>query len=106
MGSKNTSANEPAIPSIDLGAFLNGTEEEQRFIATHVDEICKSIGFLIIENHGINENIISNAWSTIGDFFELPLEKKLKARSADPYCPRGYFPMQARDRVPGTTQLT
>ena len=95
MQSKSASGDGPAIPSVSLSSFLNGTAKEQRIIAAHVDEICKSIGFLIIENHGVNDGIISNAWSTIGDFFDLPLAEKLTARSADPYCPRGYFPMQA-----------
>ena len=84
-----------SIPSIDLGAFLNGTEDEQRAIAADVDEICKSIGFLIIENHGVDQDIMRNAWSKIGEFFDQPLEEKLKARSDDPFCPRGYFPMAA-----------
>ena len=95
MQSNSASGDGPAIPSISLSSFLNGTAKEQRSIAAHVDEICTSIGFLIIENHGVNSDIISNAWSTLEDFFDLPREDKLKARSADPYCPRGYFPMQA-----------
>ena len=89
------SNNEPSIPSIDLASFLDGTAEEQRSVAKHVDEICKRIGFLIIENHGVDERIINDAWTAAGDFFDLPLAEKLKAKSSDPYCPRGYFPMQA-----------
>jgi len=85
----------PAIPSIDLRAFLSGTGKEQQVIAAQVDEICKSIGFLIIENHGLPTGITDNAWSTTSAFFDLPLEEKLKCKPADPSCPRGYFPMAA-----------
>jgi isopenicillin N synthase-like dioxygenase len=85
----------PAIPSIDLGAFLTRTDKEQQVIAANVDEICKSIGFLIIEQHGVPKNIIDNAWSTTTAFFDLPLEQKLKSKSPDPTCPRGYFPFAA-----------
>jgi len=90
-----TSADAPAIPSIDLGAFLAGTRQEQKAIATNVDEICKRIGFLIVENHGVPNNVIDDAWRTVRAFFDLPAEEKLKSKSADPNCPRGYFPMAA-----------
>lgn len=83
----------PAISSIDLGAFLNGTTNEQAEIAAAVDEICQSTGFLIIENHQVPAQIISNAWTATRTFFDLPLEEKLAAKSVDPKCPRGYFPM-------------
>jgi len=84
-----------AIPSIDLRAFLVGTLEEQQTIAARVDDICKSIGFLIIENHGVPNDVIDGAWSTASIFFDLPIEEKIKSKSPDPGCPRGYFPMAA-----------
>lgn len=85
----------PAITSIDLHAFLRGSGKEQQSIAAKVDDICKSIGFLIIENHGLPTEITDNAWSTTKAFFNLPLEEKLKWKPADPTCPRGYFPLAA-----------
>ena len=88
-------ADSPAIPSIDLGAFLAGNGKEQQTIAASVDEICKSIGFLIIEKHGVPGDVIDKAWSTTRAFFDLPLEQKLKSKSPDPACPRGYFPIAA-----------
>ncbi len=83
----------PAIPSIDLNAFLTGTIDDQRASAAHADDTCRSIGFLIIENHGVPDEVIDTAWSITRAFFDLPLEQKLESRSADPGCPRGYFPM-------------
>ncbi len=83
------------ITSIDLNSFLTGTRHEQKSIAAHVDEICKSVGFLIIDNHNVPNEVIDDAWIAAKDFFELPLEEKLKSRPADPGCPRGYFPLAA-----------
>jgi isopenicillin N synthase-like dioxygenase len=85
----------PAIPSIDLGSFLAGTRAERKLIAAHVDEICKSIGFLVIENHGIPINVVDDAWSAATAFFDLPLDEKLKSKPTDANCPRGYFPLAA-----------
>jgi len=83
----------PTIEAIDLNAFLHGTPIEQAAIAARVDVICRSTGFLIIENHGLSEKIIENAWAQTTSFFDLPLKNKLMAKSSDPKCPRGYFPM-------------
>lgn len=83
------------IPAVDLDAFLSGHPEEQRVIAARVDEICKSIGFLIVENHGVPANIIDDAWNATRAFFDLPLAQKRSAIAADPNCPRGYFPIAA-----------
>jgi isopenicillin N synthase-like dioxygenase len=85
----------PSITSIDLQTFMTGSENEQYAIATQVDEICKTIGFLIIENHGVPEQTIDDAWTATKEFFELPLSDKLRSKSPDPTCPRGYFPIAA-----------
>jgi isopenicillin N synthase-like dioxygenase len=85
----------PVLPTIDLSAFLSGTATEQGTIARQVDDSCRHSGFLIIENHGVDERTIADAWNSAAQFFELPLARKLAARSSDPRCPRGYFPPQS-----------
>jgi len=86
--------NESLLPTVDLAAFLAGTKNERRHIADQVDEICRSIGFLIIRQHDVPIKISDAAWSSARTFFDLPVERKLAARSADPGCPRGYFPVE------------
>lgn len=83
------------MPAVSLEAFLEGTAAEQRTIAADVDQVCRTTGFLIIGQHGIPGAVIDDAWNGIAAFFDLPLEQKLKSRSPDPTCPRGYFPMAA-----------
>lgn len=84
-----------AIPVVNLAAFLEGSDADQQRIAAEVDEICKSVGFLIIEQHGIEKHIIDDAWSAVRAFFDLPMEEKLKSKSPAADCPRGYFPFAA-----------
>jgi isopenicillin N synthase-like dioxygenase len=79
------------IPAIDLADFLTGTKGERRRIADQVDEIFRSIGFLIVRQHGVPSETCDTAWSSARAFFDLPLEKKLIAKSANAGCPRGYF---------------
>lgn len=85
----------PTIPSIDLQIFHETDPANQAAIAQDVDDICRSIGFLVIENHGIDKKLMDNTWSTIRRFFDLPLAEKLKSKSRQPGCPRGYFPVAA-----------
>lgn len=64
-------------------------------VGIEVDDICRSTGFLIIENHGVDAGLIDRTWALAAEFFALPLEEKLKVRPRDPGCPRGYFPLQS-----------
>lgn len=89
-----TTTHESELPTIDLAAFLTGTKSDRRYIADQVDEICRSIGFLIIRQHGVPTETSEAAWSSARAFFDLPIEKKLAAKSAVPGCPRGYFPVE------------
>ena len=82
------------IPTVDLGAFSSGASEYKARVAEEVDEICQSIGFLVIANHGIAGEVIDEAWSAAEAFFDLPLQEKLELQSPTPDCPRGYFPFE------------
>ena len=84
-----------SIPTVNLEPFLQGSAEEQQAIARDVDEICRTLGFLVIEQHGVPLEIIDNAWTSARAFFDLPIEQKM--RSVPPYvgCPRGYFPFES-----------
>ena len=83
------------IPSVDLGRYADSAGRDRRRIAGAVDEICRSIGFLVIENHEVPPAIVDAAWAAAGRFFDLPVDRKLAARAADPGCPRGYFPLES-----------
>lgn len=96
MNSSSDTANwsfDKELPVVDLGAFTHGTEAERRNIAGQVDDICRSIGFLVIDNHGVSHDACESAWSMAKEFFELPLEKKLAINEVG--CPRGYSPVAA-----------
>ncbi len=85
----------PSIPSVDLNEFLTGSSAVQQRIAAEVDEICRTIGFLVVKKHGVPYQTVSAAWDASRAFFDLPLDDKLRVKPDDPGCPRGYFPMAA-----------
>lgn len=80
------------IPIVNLAAFIQGNSEQQETIAAEVDHICRTLGFLIVEQHGVDLPLINSAWSAARQFFDLPLQQKMASKSPDPGCPRGYFP--------------
>jgi isopenicillin N synthase-like dioxygenase len=83
------------IPSVDLARYSAGSGRDRQRIAAEVDGICRSIGFLVIENHGVPAAIVEAAWTAAGEFFDLPVDRKLAVMAADTGSPRGYFPLES-----------
>ena len=54
----------PIIPIIDFSAYLNGNEESKQKVAMEIGIACEQIGFFIIKGHGVDKNIINNAWQS------------------------------------------
>ncbi|MEZ5756718.1 MAG: 2-oxoglutarate and iron-dependent oxygenase domain-containing protein [Emcibacteraceae bacterium] len=94
MGGKE---NIETLARVDIGAFIDGTDAERGKIADQVDDICREIGFLIIENHGIDQKVIDNAWKAAEQFFALSNEQKLMSKSAEAGSPRGYVPVEGEN---------
>ena len=74
-------------PLIDLGGFFSGDPTTMQEASRLVGEACKSHGFFLVVNHGVDENLISNAHRNMDMFFSLPLSEKLKAeRKIGEHC--------------------
>ena len=74
------------VPIIDLAAWTNPSKHSDRDrleVAKQVGDACRDIGFFAVVNHGLSDEIIENALDASRDFFDLPLEEKLKAQSKD-----------------------
>ncbi|MBT6385092.1 MAG: 2-oxoglutarate and iron-dependent oxygenase domain-containing protein, partial [Alphaproteobacteria bacterium] len=62
------------IPVIDLGGRDHAKADQD--IAQIIDQACCDIGFLVIRNHGVPEDIIQNCWQQSLAFFGLPLAER------------------------------
>lgn len=82
------------IPVIDIHSWTQPqlqSDAERLVIARAVDRACRGIGFFAIENHGVDQRVIENAWNATQAFFDLPLEVKLQAKTDnDKEYPYGY----------------
>ena len=88
------------IPIIDLGCYLDGKPEALEALAAEIKHACQTIGFFYIQNHGIPQDLIGNAFAQSARFHALPLESKL-ALSLDENN-IGYMPMNASKQAHST----
>ena len=78
------------VPIIDMAPYFGGTPEGKAAVAARVDEACRSIGFLVITNHGIDPALIRRVGDVSRQFFDLPLEAKRKVDRPRDDAVRGY----------------
>lgn len=81
------------VPELSLLSYVNGSSADKN---TFVDDLfsgLKSYGFIILKDHTISQEKIENAYGIVKEFFNLPLEKKLKYKG-DNGGQRGYTPFK------------
>ncbi|QRV73453.1 hypothetical protein RhiJN_01467 [Ceratobasidium sp. AG-Ba] len=66
-----------SIPIIDISG-LSGSPEDKVRVADEIRDACVHVGFFYVKNHGIDENVIQNAVKASKQFFDLPIEDKVK----------------------------
>src|SRR5271163_2440164 len=79
------------FPVFDLARFETASSEERLALAAEVDAVCRATGFLAIVGHGVHEAVIGASWSKAQAFFDLPAERKQRARAPYPGYPYGYL---------------
>lgn len=77
------------IPVIDIGGFLNGSEDQKQQTAELVDRTNREVGFLLITGHGIDRASIDGMFEVSRRFFEGPVDAKLAVK-ASPGEQQGY----------------
>lgn len=73
-----------SIPVVDISRG----DAPQRIAAA-----CEEFGFLSIVGHGIDPDLLSRAWNDARNFFDRPLETKMRVAMPSPGYPYGYSPM-------------
>ena len=76
------------------GVFGDGGERLAE-VARAVDTACREVGFLVVTGHGVDRGVIDGAWQVAREFFDLPLEEKLKTPAPSPEHAYGYSSLAA-----------
>ncbi len=59
------------IATVDISRYLAGDEAGTRDVVRQIDELCRSVGFLIITGHGVAPDLVAAARGASMDFFAL-----------------------------------
>lgn len=66
------------IPQVDFSNIDSPSLEERKAIAKEVGAAFKDSGFMYAANHGISDELQADLFRVIKEFFDLPLEEKMK----------------------------
>ena len=80
------------IPIVDLARFETGDAKTTAEAAGALDRVCREIGFLVITNHGVPNQIQRDLYDAGSDFFDMPIDDKMTVRRPTNDQNRGYIP--------------
>ncbi|MEM6632269.1 MAG: 2-oxoglutarate and iron-dependent oxygenase domain-containing protein [Bacteroidota bacterium] len=78
------------IPTVDLNDYINGSESDKKAFVKALGDSFSDIGFAIVDNHGVTQELIDNAYQAFQDFFGMPDAIKSKYEIAGLAGQRGY----------------
>jgi isopenicillin N synthase-like dioxygenase len=87
-----TCADLPVHP-IDLAPFRHGDAAARGTVAEQVDAACRDTGFLLLTGHGVPRELQVRLLDSYAEFFDLPVDEKLRCLDDAPGDNRGYTPL-------------
>lgn len=72
-----------SIPTVDLDKFRSSNPEQKSLFVEEIGSAYSDIGFVAIENHGIDKELIKNLYEQIQKFFDLEVETKKKYENVE-----------------------
>lgn len=81
------------IPVIDAQMLREGPNQ-RRACAMEIARACREIGFFHVVNHGIEQDLVDEAFDVAQRYFSLPVARKMEnlLSAQSHYC--GYFPLK------------
>ena len=95
---------EEEIPIVDVGGYLNGDLGAREQLAIDLRAIQESLGFFIIVNHGVSQDLIDSSFEQVARLFALPLKTKMKYQVG--YHHIGYIPDRAMVTRPHDVKIS
>ncbi len=78
------------IPVVNLADFLSGDPIRKNEFVQQLGKAYEEVGFVAVKNHGISDQLISNMYLQVQEFFSKPLEIKKKYEIPELAGQRGY----------------
>lgn len=78
------------IPRLDLDDYIKGTPEQKKRFSDDIGRAFNETGFVTIENHGLDKDLIEKLYIEVKAFFGMAEEQKLNYEIAELAGQRGY----------------
>ena len=78
------------IPSVDLSDFTSGDPARKQKFVNEIGKAYEDIGFVALKNHFLSDELVEKLYSSVKDFFALPVETKEKYEVPGIGGQRGY----------------
>ena len=78
------------IPVVDLAEFTGGNAMLKEKFINELGQAYEEVGFVAVKNHGVPEDLISDLYKYVQQFFSLPLDKKRMYEIPELAGQRGY----------------
>jgi isopenicillin N synthase-like dioxygenase len=78
------------IPSVDLRDFLSDNPERKQKFVNEIGRAFEEIGFVALKGHFLNDQLVTELYGEIKNFFSLPLETKYSYQIPGIGGQRGY----------------
>ncbi len=80
-----------SFAAFDLGAFEAATGAERARLAAALDQICRETGFLVLQGHGVAEDVTRGVWEAADAFFAQAPEAKAAVKAPYEGYPYGWM---------------
>merc|ERR1711939_71549 len=82
-----------SIPVIDCSTIYSDDIEVRRKLAGEIGKACREVGFFYVKNPpGVTKEDIDSTFKVVREFFDTPVEEKLKVHWHNSAAYRGYGP--------------
>jgi len=81
------------VPVIDISTFRHGSAQQRAAVARQWADAFESIGFATLVGHGIAEDLLEEIHALALDFFDQPLDVKMRCSFRPEKTGQGYVPM-------------
>ncbi len=86
------------IPVIDFSLFTQGDAQARQTVVKEIYHACNRVGFMYLQNHDIEQNLIQQVFIQSKNFFDFPLEIRQKLAWSDEFSNQGYVAIE-RERL-------
>ncbi len=80
-----------SFPSFNLAAFETAHQDARHDMAMRLDQICRETGFLVLEGHRVDTDVIEDVWRSAAAFFAQDAAAKLTVSPPYQGYPYGYL---------------